>query len=340
LALAVLREVDLATDPAPLDPGAMGNPTDLERFSGYVRDFELAYLTDDWTRLAPWLAPDAIHEIENGGTIAVGGTGAAAVIADLRDGVLRMDRRFDVRIPEVLSGPQTRPDGVYMTWRLRFHREGLPDLVLEGDHRTVFDGGRIVAIHERLAPGAAARAEAYLAEHDAALRPAGSPFAPPRAPRDLEHLSAATARSLLRSYGSAKSEQDVGAALAVCSEGFRLEAVSLGLESKDRKETEQMLHAFFGAFPDYAVTLDAMAVGDGTIAAWGRARMSFRGAWLGLEPTGRTAELPVFCVMGVDGGQLTSERFFFDRAELCAQTALPLAKLETTLAALRAQDRA
>jgi len=309
----------------------MGTPTDLERFSGYVRDFELAYLTDDWSRLAPWFAPDAIHEIEHGGRIAVGGSGAAAVIADLRDGVLRMDRRFDVRIPEILDGPRTRPDGIHMTWRLRFHRAGLPDLALEGDHRTVFDGGRIVAIRERLAPGAAAQVEAYLTEHDAALRPAGSGFAPPRVPRDLEQLAAATARSLVRSYGCAKSEQDVAAALAVCSEDFRLEAVSLGLVAKDRQQTEQMLHAFFAAFPDYAVTLDAMAVGDGTLAAWGRARMSFRGAWLGLAPTGRTAELPVFCVLGAAGGQLTSERFFFDRAELCAQTGLPLARLEAML---------
>jgi len=314
----------------------MGTPTDLERFSGYVRAFELAYLSDDWSLLDPWFAPDAVHTVEDAGAVAHGGRGAAAVIADLRDGVLRMDRRFDVRIPEVLSGPSTRPDGIYMTWRLTFQREGLPDLRVEGDHLARVEGGRIAYIHERLEPGHAERVAAYLAEHDAKLRPAGSGFAPPPAARNLEALSAATARSLLRSYGCAKSEQDVGAALAVCSEGFRLEAVSLGLESKDKKTTEAMLHAFFAAFPDYRVTLDAMAVGEGHVAAWGRARMSFRGAWLGLEPTGRTAELPVFCVMGVEGGELTSERFFFDRAELCAQTGLPLAKLEATLTALRA----
>jgi steroid delta-isomerase-like uncharacterized protein len=331
--------VDLAGADGSADPPAMTNPTDLERFLGYARDFELAYLSDDWSRLHAWFAPDALHHVEDGGPFGHGAVGSAAVVADLRQSVARVDRRFDVRIPEILAGARTREDGIRMRFALSYRRAGLPDLRVEGEHRAVFAGGRIAAIHERLEPGGAERVARYLTEHAASLRPAGAPFAPPRAPRDLEHLTAATARTLLRSYGAAKSEADVGAALALCSDDFTLDAVSLGLVSHGRAETHAMLGAFFRAFPDYAVALDGFANAPDGVAAWGSARMSLLGDWLGLPATGKTAELPVFCVLGVEKGKLTSERFFFDRATLCEQLGVSPDALATALHALHAGGR-
>ena len=318
---------------------AMTNPTDLERFLGYARDFELAYLSDDWSRLHAWFAPDALHHVEGGGPFGHGAVGSAAVVADLRESVARVDGRFDVRIPEILAGARTREDGIRMRFALSYRRAGLPDLRVECEHRVVFARGKIAAIHEKLEPGGADRVARYLAEHGAALRPVGAPFAPPRAERDLEHLAAATARTLLRSYGAAKSEADVGAALALCSDDFTLDAVSLGLVSHGRAETQAMLTAFFGAFPDYAVTLDGFANAPEGVAAWGTARMSLLGEWLGLPATGKTAELPVFCVLGVANGKLTSERFFFDRATLCEQVGISPGALATVLRALHAGGR-
>lgn len=317
----------------------MTNPTDLERFLGYARDFELAYLCDDWSRLRGWFAPDALHHVEGGGPFGHGAVGADAVVADLRDSVARVDRRFDVRIPEILSGARTRSDGIRMRFALSYRRAGLPDLRLEGEHRVVFKGGKIAAIHEAVEPGAAERVARYLREHGASLRPVGAPFAPPRAERDQEHLAAATARTLLRSYGAAKSEADVGAALAVCSDDFTLDAVSLGLVSRGRAETEAMLNAFFRAFPDYSVALEGFANAPDGVAAWGTARMSLLGEWLGLPATGKTAELPVFCVLGVANGKLTSERFFFDRATLCEQLGASADALASALRAVRAGGR-
>lgn len=317
----------------------MTNPSDLERFLGYAREFELAYLSDEWSRLGAWFAPDAMHHVEGGGPFGHGAVGREAVVADLRDSVARVDRRFDVRIPEILSGARTRPDGIRMRFALSYRRAGLPDLQVEGEHRVVFSAGRIAAIHEKLEPGAADRVARYLTEHGAGLRPAGARFAPPRAERDREHLAAATARTLLRSYGAAKSEADVGAALALCSDDFTLDAVSLGLVSRGREGTAAMLTAFFRAFPDYAVALDGFANGPDGVAAWGTARMSLLGEWLGLPPTGKTAELPVFCVLGVANGKLTSERFFFDRDTLCEQLGASTGALTAALRALRAGGR-
>lgn len=297
----------------------MANPTDFQHLLGYARDFELATLTDDWSRLAPWFADDAVHSVRGGGPFGIGASGGAGVVAGLRESVARVDRRFDLRIPEIVRGPTRDGDAVSMRWRMVLRRAGLPDLALEGEHWAHFRGARIVELREEVEPGAGARVAAHLAAHAAVLRPPGSPFAAPSDPRDLEQLAAANARTLVRCYGAAKSRADVGAALALCSDGFVLDPVTLAPPSCGRAAVSTTLEQFFRAFPDYSVVLEGIANGPGTVAAWGRARMTLAGEWFGIAPTGKTAELAVFCVFGVANGQLTSERFFLDRATLFTQ---------------------
>jgi hypothetical protein len=314
----------------------MTAPTSLERFYSYVRAFELAYLTDDWTLLEPHLADGCAHTVAGGGPFGDGGSpGRAHAIAGLRESVHTVDRRFDVRIPHILAGPATRPDGIWMRFGVTLRRDGLPDLYVEGDHLVRFAGDRIARIEEALAPGIAERVAAYLTEHGARLRPAGSPVALPLSDANRRDLEAATMRAIVRCYGAAKSEQDVGAALALCTEDFALETVSFGVEARDRKEAELQLTAFFRAFPDYRVELDGIATGDGVATAWGRVRVTFAGEFAGRAPTHRRAELPVFCVFELAGGSLRRERFFFDAASLCEQIGLPHSELITALAPLR-----
>jgi hypothetical protein len=316
----------------------MTDASDLERFYGYVRAFELAYLSDQWALLEPHLTEDARHVVHGGGVLGLDDRGRAATVGGLRRAVEESDRRFDVRIPEVIEGPELRPDGVWMRFSLTLRRAGLPELRIVGEHRTEHAGdGRIRLIEERLAPGVAERVAAYFAEHGAALRPAGPGPAPAPSDLDRRDLEAATARSLARCYGAAKSRADVGAALAVCSDDFVLETLPFGTRARGRAEVAAQLAVFFRAFPDYAVTLEGFAVGEGVLTSWGRARLSFRGEILGHAPTGKTADLPVFCLFGVEGGALRSERFYFDRAELCEQIGLPLPALTDALAALRPQ---
>jgi hypothetical protein len=302
----------------------MPAPSDLALFFTYMRAFETACLSGDWSPVAARFAPDARHDLPGGGPFGASTRGRDAVVAGLRASVEGVDRRFDARIPEIVEGPVPTPDGVVMRYALTLRRAGLPDLRFEGDHRTVFESGRIVLLEDVPAPDTAARAETYLATHGAKLRPSGSPFAPPTAPADLADLDAAVGRSLARSYGHAKSRRDIGATLALCHEDFRLDTVSLGVVAQDRKETEQQLGLFFRAFPDYRVTLDGMASSAGTTTAWGTAQLTFDGDFLGAQPTGRSATLPFFSVFTHGFGGLTGERFFFDRASLCEQIGLPL----------------
>ena len=316
----------------------MAQSSDLERFFGYVRAFELAFVSDRFELLEPWLAEDAVHRVEGGGPFGSGARGRAEVAADLRASTHRVDRRFDCRIPEIVDGPFVGPDGIWMRFGLVYRRAGLPDLHVEGEHVVAYEDAAIRSIDERLAPETDARVAAFLAAHGPKLRPEGSPCATP-GERDLRELEAAAGRSLARCYGAAKSRQDIGAALALAGEGFVLETLPFGTRAEGRAEAAAQLALFFHAFPDYAVELEGLATGEGVVACWGRARLSFRGAIPGVEPTGKTADLPVFCLLDVRGGTLARERFFFDRAELCEQIGVRTEALADALAALARSGR-
>jgi hypothetical protein len=309
--------------------------SDLERFMGYALAFEQAFWAEAWEGILPFFAGDAGHVVRAGGALATDDRGRAAVVDGLRRSVHGIDRRFDVRIPEILDGPRSREDGIWMRFAVTLRRVGLPELRFEGEHLTRYEGGQIVSIEEWPERGAGERVATYLAEHEAALRPVGARAVPPADVRDAHDLEAALLRTLARGYARAKSEQDVGAALSVCNEDFVLETVPLGIASRDRKGAERQLAIFFAAFPDYAVTLEGLATGDGVVTGWGRARLSFRGPFAGQAPTGRTAELPIFCVFSSIHGRLRGERFFFDLASLCEQAGLSLAAVRDATAALR-----
>lgn len=309
--------------------------TDLEHFFEYVRAFELAHATDDWASLQRCFAPDAWHVVHHGGPLGGTDRGREAVVDGLRASVHGADRRCTTRIAEIVAGPEVRPDGIWMRFLLELRHDGTPGLRIEGDHRVAFQGGLITEIEERLEPGTGERAAAFFADEDARLRPAGAPPAFPTSAHDQRSVLDALQRSIVRCYGGAKSRADVGAALALCREDFRLEAVSLGITSYGREETARHLAHFFQAFPDYGVRLDGFALGDGVVTCWGTARLTLAGEWLGQLPTGRTAELACFCVFEMDGVLIRSERFFFDLASLCEQIGVPLGAMQATLAAVR-----
>ena len=54
-----------------------------------------------------------------------------------------------------------------------------------------------------------------------------------------------------------------------------------------------------------------------------------------MPPTGRTADLPIFCVCETRGGLLASERFFFDMNDLCRQLGVAIDDVERALQLLR-----
>jgi steroid delta-isomerase-like uncharacterized protein len=308
--------------------------TDLERFLDYARAFEAAWLSDDWSQLGDFFTPDAVYEPVGAGPFGGGGRGRDAVVAALRASTSNVDRRFDVRIPEILDGPRTRRDGIFMRYALTLRRAGLPDFTSYGDHVATYENGRIAKLVDTPDADVAARLERYLAEHGARLRPAGSPLNVDLDPRDARDLETATVRTLTRIYGYAKSEQDVGAALAVCSPDFVLETPSMSSIARGRDEVTAILGLFFDVFPDYAFVGEGCAADSGAVAYWGRVRMTFARPLLGIPPTGRTADMPAISIFTAEGGALTRETFAIDLATLCTQIGVPVETMQNALAAL------
>lgn len=309
----------------------------LSSMFAYAQAFELAYLSDDWSVLAPLLTDDAKHVVTDGGPLLDrNDRGRNEVLDGFRNAVHEHDRRFDLRIPEIFEGPVARDDGIWMRFGLTTRRAGLPDLTVHGEHLVRFDENKITAIEEKILDGSGARTSAFFEQHAAELRP---PTSGPVQAEDIlgaSDLQSALIRSIVRSYGSAKSQQDIEASLAICHDDFWIETVCFGVKSRDKAETAGHLALFFDAFPDYAVTVDGLMTEGEEACLWGRARMTLAGSGLGVEPTGKTAELPIFCVFTTRGSLLTSERFFFDLADLCRQVDVPIAQIQESLEAFRA----
>jgi predicted ester cyclase len=309
--------------------------SDLSRFLEYAREFEIAQVSDDFDRIAPFFATEASHVVVGAEPLAADDSGRERVVDGLRQSVHRIDRRFDTRIAEVLDGPLVRPDDIWMRFGLTLRRRGLPDLCLEGEHLTAYDGaGAITRIEEKMLDGCDEAARLYLESHDEALRPIGSRPVAPRT-EDLPRLRDAMQRTLVRAYGCAKSVQDVEAALAVCHPSFAIDTVPFGLTSRDRTDTRAQLGLFFSVFPDYCADTEGIVSGADGTAWWGRISLTFGGGFLGHPPTGARAELPGFSIFEFRDGLISRERFMFDLPSLCEGIELPLADLLAGLSRLR-----
>lgn len=127
----------------------------LERFLAYAGDFERTLADDDWTRLAPYFAPDAVYEVD-GGDRRWRMEGAAAILAGLRKSLDGFDRQFDSRDAVPNGSPTIGADTLRLAWTVTYHKAGAPDFVLAGESVVRYRDGRIVELRDAFAPGAAA----------------------------------------------------------------------------------------------------------------------------------------------------------------------------------------
>ncbi len=68
------------------------------------------------------------------------------------------------------------------------------------------------------------------------------------------------------------------------------------------------------------MALEDHASNEATLVCWGTAHMTLTGDRLGVAPSGRRAELPVFIQFAFKDDLIAGERFFFDLSTLCAQS--------------------
>ena len=145
---------------------------------------------------------------------------------------------------------------------------------------------------------------------------------------------------LAQALATAKSRQDVPAALELLHPEMVLETPAFGSAARGLSENEQALRRFFAAFPDYDVELAGHASDGHTLICWGRVRMTMTGDRFGVMPSGRRADLPVFIQFTFEDDLIRSERFFFDLSALCAQSGVSTDAVRQTLFGSRLDEPA
>lgn len=123
----------------------------MQSFMAYAGDFERAYLDDDWTRLLPHFAADAVYEVQ-APVFGCRLQGPEAIVAGMRKSVNGFDRRFDRRDIAVTSGPDIAGDELRVSWTATYSSPGVEPFVLRG--RSIVRGrdGRITELVDAYEP--------------------------------------------------------------------------------------------------------------------------------------------------------------------------------------------
>ena len=137
----------------------------LQRFFAYATDFEKTLADDDWARLEPYFATDAIYTVTGEAPLGGRWEGRKQVLEHLRASVDELDRKFDERRLEPVGTPKIGEDSFEMGWRGTYSKAGCPDLVFGGTERATFEGDRILLLEDVIEDGAARRIRDYLARY-------------------------------------------------------------------------------------------------------------------------------------------------------------------------------
>lgn len=116
----------------------------IQRFAAYAQAFEEAYADDNWSRLEPHFAHNAVY-LPGDGTAAIG---RDAVLATLRESVNALDRQFEHRKLELHSAPKVENDLVTLRWRVSYSDDALQDLVISGTELATFYDGAIQRLED------------------------------------------------------------------------------------------------------------------------------------------------------------------------------------------------
>jgi len=141
----------------------------MQRFMAYAAKFEEVYIRDDWSLLEPFFTEDAVYEVVGPSLLSGRHKGRDAVFAGLKDALDRFDRRFDQRKVSVLGTPEPRGDGLWFRWQAAYHKDGLPELTIEGEETAQYRDGRIARLEDRYSEEQAAHLNEWWAKHGAAL---------------------------------------------------------------------------------------------------------------------------------------------------------------------------
>jgi NAD(P)-dependent dehydrogenase (short-subunit alcohol dehydrogenase family) len=135
-----------------------------DRYLAYADAFEESFVDDEWGRIEAFFTEDAVYEGDPDAR------GRDAVLAKLKDGIDKFDRRMDSRTLD-FQEPTVEGDTLRVTWEVTYAKAGAPDLSIAGVETAVFEGDRIARLRDQITPVAQKGMEQWLAKHAALLQP-------------------------------------------------------------------------------------------------------------------------------------------------------------------------
>jgi len=134
----------------------------MRSFIAYFEAFEATYLDDDWSRLEPLFAPDAVYRVEGSGLYDCELRGRAAILAGLRKFVAGFDRHCERRL-EAIGAPVVEGESIRFRGAAYYRRGGSPEFAIELEERIEFADGRIVRMIDTYPHGLAERSAEWIA---------------------------------------------------------------------------------------------------------------------------------------------------------------------------------
>ena len=120
------------------------------RFVRYALKFERAFKTDQWDAVKACFHPDATYTVL--GTDTEWDTevrGSDAIVAFFKKMLDEGDRQFDSRRPRPTSFPRIRDGELCLPWAATYTM-GDQSIVLHGESRCRFSGGKILALSDTM----------------------------------------------------------------------------------------------------------------------------------------------------------------------------------------------
>jgi hypothetical protein len=120
------------------------------RFARYALKFERAFKTDRWDEVKACFHPDATYTVL--GTETEWDTtvrGPDAIAAFFKKMLDEGDRQFDSRRPGLTGLPRVKGGELVVPWKATY-RMGEEAIVLHGESRCRFSGGKIIALSDRM----------------------------------------------------------------------------------------------------------------------------------------------------------------------------------------------
>jgi hypothetical protein len=142
----------------------------LERFLAYAADFEKTLADDDWSRLTPYFADDAVYRVESD-LFGCELEGPDAIFTGMKKSLDGFDRNFPTRDVAASGAPEVEGEELRVDWTVTYHREGLPDFVLPGRSLARIRDDRIVLLVDSYDPGLETELEAWSEQNGLNLDP-------------------------------------------------------------------------------------------------------------------------------------------------------------------------